>query len=77
MHDKVGPLFDRLSMHFYASKCMGIAAAPQSAATVALTDQRIYDKFGFLEGLVSENTYRKIAKTAIEIYKSAASGDQP
>jgi hypothetical protein len=26
MHEKVGPLFDRLSMHFYASKCMSLAA---------------------------------------------------
>jgi hypothetical protein len=38
MHDKVGPLFDRLSMQFYASKCMSLAA-PQPAQThVALTD---------------------------------------
>jgi hypothetical protein len=31
MHDKLGPLFDRLSMHFYAYKCMTIAAPQQPA----------------------------------------------
>jgi hypothetical protein len=36
-----------------------------------LTDQEIYDKFGFLEGLVNEHTYRHIAEKAIEIYKAA------
>jgi hypothetical protein len=35
MHEKLGPLFDRLSMHFYADKCMRIAAPP---AQTALTD---------------------------------------
>ena len=35
MHDKLGPLFDRLSMQFYADKCMRIAAPP---APPALTD---------------------------------------
>jgi hypothetical protein len=29
MHEKVGPLFDRLSMQFYASKCMSLGA-PQA-----------------------------------------------
>jgi hypothetical protein len=35
MHEKLGPLFDRLSMQFYADKCMRIAAPP---AQTALTD---------------------------------------
>jgi hypothetical protein len=35
IHEKLGPLFDRLSMHFYADKCMRIAAPP---AQTALTD---------------------------------------
>lgn len=38
----------------------------------ALTDQQIYDKFYFLEGLVSERTYRQIADTAIEIARAAS-----
>lgn len=33
VHDKVGPLFDRLSMQFYASKCMSLAT-PQSSQPV-------------------------------------------
>jgi hypothetical protein len=41
VHDKVGPLFDRLSMHFYASKCMSLIApqaecAPREALLEAL-----------------------------------------
>jgi hypothetical protein len=39
MHDKLGPLFDRLSMHFYAYKCMTIAA-PQQPAQSAEQDER-------------------------------------
>lgn len=38
MHEKLGPLFDRLSMHFYADKCMRIAAPP---AQTALTDDAL------------------------------------
>lgn len=37
MHDKLGPLFDRLSMQFYASKCMTLAAPP-AQTQVALTE---------------------------------------
>jgi hypothetical protein len=39
MHDKLGPLFDRLSMHFYAYKCM-TSAAPQQPAQSAEQDER-------------------------------------
>ena len=38
----------------------------------AFTDQQIYDKFSFLEGLVSERRYRQIADTAIEIARAAS-----
>jgi hypothetical protein len=38
MHDKLGPLFDRLSMNFYAYKCMTIAA-PQQPAQSAEQDE--------------------------------------
>jgi Lar family restriction alleviation protein len=38
MHDKLGPLFDRLSMHFYAYKCMTIAD-PQQPAQSAEQDE--------------------------------------
>jgi len=40
MHEKVGPLFDRLSMHFYASKCMSISAPQPAQTQVALTDEQ-------------------------------------
>lgn len=36
----------------------------------ALSDQDIYDKFSFLEGLVNESTYMQIADTAIEIARA-------
>jgi hypothetical protein len=41
MHDKVGPLFDRLSMQFYASKCMSISALQPAQTQVALTKEII------------------------------------
>jgi hypothetical protein len=53
MHEKLGPLFDRLSMHFYADKCMRISAPP---AQTAITDAqwlelrriaRTYNETGF------------------------------
>lgn len=43
----------------------------QPSERPAFTDQQIYNKFSFLEGLVSQNRYIQIAETAIEIYKSA------
>jgi hypothetical protein len=49
------------------------AASPQPVEqTRALTDQEIYDKFDFLEGVVNETTYRQIARKAIEIARAAA-----
>ncbi|MBU9468337.1 hypothetical protein LGM75_23980 [Burkholderia multivorans] len=38
----------------------------------ALTEQDIYDKFSFLEGLVSESIYVQIADTAIEIARATS-----
>jgi hypothetical protein len=35
-HEKVGPLFDRLSMQFYAAKCMRLAAPEGEADTQRL-----------------------------------------
>lgn len=46
-------------------------AAAGAARAGALTRQQVYDRFSFLEGLVSEGTYRKIAQVAIEIQRSA------
>ncbi|MGS1033161.1 hypothetical protein [Burkholderia glumae] len=43
------------------------AAANAGEAVAPLSDQDIYDKFSFLEGLVNESTYVQIADTAIEI----------
>ncbi|WP_296652775.1 hypothetical protein [Paraburkholderia sp.] len=54
-----------------AGVCQAEAARHDERA--ALTDQQIYDKFYFLEGLVSEGTYRRIADAAIEICRSAVS----
>ncbi|UJH75015.1 hypothetical protein L0U95_24060 (plasmid) [Burkholderia cenocepacia] len=41
----------------------------------ALSDQDIYDKFSFLEGLVNESTYVRIADTAIEIARAASASE--
>lgn len=41
----------------------------------ALSDQDIYDKFSFLEGLVNESTYVQIADTAIEIARAASANE--
>lgn len=52
------------------------AISDQSQANsqaVALSDQQIYDKFSFLEGVVNERNYRRIAETAIEIQRAALS----
>ena len=36
-----------------------------------MTKQEIYDRFSFLEGLVSEDTYRRIVETAVQIQSTA------
>lgn len=36
-----------------------------------MTKQQIYDCFSFLEGLVSEDTYRRIVETVVEIKSTA------
>jgi hypothetical protein len=48
--------------------------APLASAPVAnaLTQQDVFDRFQFLEGLVNANTYRKIAETAHALYESGA-----
>ncbi|SEU13069.1 hypothetical protein [Stenotrophomonas indicatrix] len=43
----------------------------------ALTEQQIFDRFGFLEGLVTEATYRRIADEAIRIQQRALAARQP
>ena len=48
------------------------ARMAREAVAPALTEQQIYDRFSFLEGLVSQSTYVKIAETAIEIHGAAA-----
>ncbi|WP_186194435.1 Lar family restriction alleviation protein [Burkholderia gladioli] len=48
------------------------AVSPATAdERVAFTDQQIYDRFSFLEGVVNERNYRKIADTAIEIARAS------
>ncbi|WP_257757338.1 hypothetical protein [Burkholderia glumae] len=44
--------------------------ADAGEAVAPLSDQDIYDKFSFLEGLVNEGTYCEIAETAIEIARA-------
>ncbi|WP_322080138.1 hypothetical protein [Burkholderia cenocepacia] len=52
------------------------APAPSPAdERAALSDQDIYDKFSFLEGLVNESTYVQIADTAIEIARAASANE--
>lgn len=46
-----------------------VSAAPNAGAP--LSRQQVHDRFSFLEGLVSEEAYRKIADTAIEIQRTA------
>ncbi|HDR9081285.1 TPA: hypothetical protein QDA98_003896 [Burkholderia vietnamiensis] len=45
-------------------------APSPSDEQAALSEQDIYDKFSFLEGLVNESTYVQIADTAIEIARA-------
>ncbi|WP_315136788.1 hypothetical protein [Achromobacter marplatensis] len=47
----------------------GVQAGDERAA---LTRQDIFDRFQFLEGLVTEHRYTQIAETAIAIYESGA-----
>lgn len=52
------------------------ATAPSPAdERAALSEQDIYDKFSFLEGLVNESTYVQIADTAIEIARAASANE--
>lgn len=62
-------------------KLDAVDAAKQPAPSpaderAALSDQDIYDKFSFLEGLVNESTYVQIADTAIEIARAASSNEK-
>ncbi|MDN7658483.1 hypothetical protein [Burkholderia cenocepacia] len=56
-----------------------LAASPveQHEAAPALSRQDIFDKFSFLEGLVSQSTYVSIAETAVAIYENASKAAQP
>ncbi|MBR8248638.1 hypothetical protein [Burkholderia cenocepacia] len=49
----------------------------QHEAAPALSRQDIFDKFSFLEGLVSQSTYVSIAETAVSIYEHASKAAQP
>jgi hypothetical protein len=62
MHDKLGPLFDRLSMHFYAYKCMTIAA-PQQPAQSAKQDERA----AFLSGHDVEELFLRWSEWTTEL----------
>ncbi|WP_186153509.1 hypothetical protein [Burkholderia gladioli] len=57
-----------MMLHHHGASISGAADAGEGVAP--LSDQDIYDKFSFLEGLVNEGTYRKIAETAIEIARA-------
>jgi len=46
--------------------------APVADERAALTRQDIFDRFQFLEGLVTERRYKQIAETAVAIYESGA-----
>lgn len=46
--------------------------APVADERAALTRQDIFDRFQFLEGLVTEHRYTQIAETALAIYESSA-----
>ncbi|WP_186019897.1 hypothetical protein [Burkholderia gladioli] len=48
----------------------GSVPADAGEAVGPLSDQGIYDKFSFLEGVVNEFHYKKIANTAIEIARA-------
>ena len=66
---------DYLPQGEWLKQMHAVIATPQPAQTpqVASFDaQKIYDEFSFLEGLVSENTYRNIAEKAIEIVRDAS-----
>jgi len=68
--EKDGKLVDRYG------RVVPSTAYPASGAAIAargqetpLTKQQVYDRFSFLEGLVSEDAYRKIADTAFDIQR--------
>jgi len=48
------------------------AVPPAPAAVAVLTTQQIIDRFDFLEGAVTESTYRRIVETAQSIQLAAA-----
>lgn len=55
-----------------ARLCAMVGATPPAApAFTGLTDQQVYDKFGFLEGVVGARYYKQIAETAIKIQRDA------
>ncbi|MFM0330689.1 Lar family restriction alleviation protein [Paraburkholderia strydomiana] len=66
---ELGEAISRKNIDGFVSELRAAIAA--GGAQEPVTDQQIYDKFGFLEGLVNESTYRRIAETAITIYNSA------
>lgn len=48
-----------------------VSGSEEPAKAPAMTDQQVFNRFSFLEGLVGQNTYRQIAETAIEIRDAA------
>ncbi|MDR8026463.1 hypothetical protein KPA93_24815 [Burkholderia cenocepacia] len=68
-HTRTCAAFDESMMR--ADPLLAPTPAADERAAPTLSEQDIYDKFSFLEGLVSEQTYVLIADTAIEIYGAA------
>ncbi|MGN8190318.1 hypothetical protein ACTJLD_30475 [Burkholderia sp. 22088] len=59
----------------WVAACATVPAPSPADERAALSDQDIYDKFSFLEGLVNESTYMRIADTAIEIARAASASE--
>ncbi|MGZ9981507.1 hypothetical protein ACXXCT_08565 [Bordetella bronchiseptica] len=71
--DPKSPQYDHDAfMWDYYQRAIDSLALASASVTKPLTQQNIFDKFSFLEGLVNERTYRKIAETAIELCRANA-----
>lgn len=73
--DGTEPLFNAQQMRDYARAAL--SAKPSPGGPDALTGQQIYDRFAFLEGLVTEATYRRISDEATRIQQAALAARQP
>ncbi|PJK97097.1 hypothetical protein B9Y76_18795 [Stenotrophomonas maltophilia] len=76
-HDFGDYILTDLAADFACALAQHLSAQPSPGGQDALTEQQIYDRFGFLEGLVTEATYRRIANEASSIQQMALAARQP